>query len=100
MSPNGSSEGSTMQLFTRSAEVKLMQTLSGIREQPVGWSAIHFHLGELLEDYKSEYQVKIAINLIHDLLKSYEGGIFLMVDQSIIVLCYGVEKPLQNKLVF
>ena len=88
-----------IQVVYKSAEVKLLETLNDIQE-PFGWFGIHFHLSDLLEQYKSEYQIKIAINLIHDLLKSYMGGIFLLNDQSIIVLAYQLEKAVQNKLVF
>jgi len=88
-----------MIVVQKSSEIKLMELLNTIRE-PAGWLAAHFHLGELLEEYKSEYQVKIAINLIHDLLKGYEGGIFQMVDGGIIVVCNELDKTLLSKLIF
>jgi len=90
----------TLQLFTKAAEAKLMQTLEDIRGRPEGWQATHFHLSNLLEPYKSEYQIKIAINLVHDLLKGFNGYIFVISDNSIIVLCYGLDAPLRSKLVF
>lgn len=89
-----------MMLYNKAAEVKLMQTLAEIRDESDGWRAIHLHMSELLEQYKSEYQVKIAINLINDLLKTYQGGIFLMSDFSIIILCFELEQSLQEKLIF
>jgi hypothetical protein len=89
----------TLQIVYKSSEVKLLEALNDIGE-PSGWQAIHFHLSDLLDQYKSEYQIKIAINLIHDLLKSYMGGIFLLSDNSIVVLCYRVEKPILSKLIF
>ena len=89
-----------MTLYTKASEVKLMQTLSEIRDESDGWRAIHFHMSDLLEQYKSEYQIKIALNLINDLLKSHQGGVFLMSDYSIIVLSFELEQPLQEKLIF
>lgn len=89
-----------LQLFSRSAEAKLMETLGKLHDTRAGWVGVHFHLSNLLEQYQSEYQVKIAINLIHDLLKANEGGIYLLADRSIIVLCQGLEKTIQDKLVF
>ncbi len=89
----------TIAINLRSAEVKLVEMLNTKRE-PEGWQAVHFHLSDLLEQYKSEYQIKIAVNLINDLLKSYEGGIFLLQDHSIVVLCDQLEKTVLNKLVF
>lgn len=88
-----------MIIVQRSSEVKLMELLGVIRD-PAGWQAVHFHLDDLLEQYKSEYQFKIAINLIHDLLKGYEGGIYQMADHSIIVVCNEVDKNILNKLIF
>jgi len=86
-------------IVLKSAEVKLVEMLNTIRE-PQGWQAVHFRLSDLLEQYKSEYQIKIAVNLINDLLKNYAGGIFLLQDHSIIVLSYELERTVLNKLVF
>lgn len=88
-----------LQLVARTAEVKLVETLNAI-DEPENWQAIHFHFDRLLEEYKSDYQIKIALNLITDLLKPYDGDIFVLSDRSIIVLCNGLEKTLQNKLIF
>ncbi len=88
-----------MQLFQRNAEAKLVEALNSVTD-PTGWHALHFHLDALMEPFKSEYQVKIAVNLINDLLKNFDGGIFVLQDSSIILVCYGLEKTLQNKLVF
>lgn len=88
-----------MQLFQRNAEVKLVEALNSVTD-PAGWHALHFHLDHLMEQFKSEYQVKIAVNLINDLLKNFDGGVFVLQDTSIIVVCYGLEKALQNKLIF
>lgn len=89
----------TMQVFQRNAEAKLVEALNSVTD-PTGWHALHFHFSELMEQFKSEYQVKIAVNLINDLLKNFDGGIFVLQDMGIIVVCYGLEKTLQNKLVF
>ncbi|NBX03429.1 MAG: hypothetical protein EBR02_05110 [Alphaproteobacteria bacterium] len=88
-----------MQLFLKNAEAKLVESLSVVND-PAGWYALHFHLGHLMEEYKSEFQYNIAVNLIHDLLKNYDGGIFMLADQSIVVLCFGLEKSMQNKIIF
>lgn len=88
-----------MIIVQKSAEVKLIELLNLIRD-PVGWQAIHFHLNNLLDQYKSEYQFKIAVNLIYDMLKGYEGGIYQMVDNSVIVVCNEIDKSVLSKLVF
>lgn len=88
-----------MQLFSKGSEVKLVEALNSVSD-PSGWYAVHFHLSDLMEQFRSEYQIKITVNLINDLLKNFDGGIFVMQDTSIIVVCYGLEKALQNKLIF
>jgi len=89
-----------LQFINKSPEPKLMQMLGTKPLQSDGWVAIHFHLSELLDEYKSEYQIKIAINLINDLLKNYEGSIFLFSDYSIMVLCFRLEQTIKEKLTF
>jgi len=89
-----------MLLYTKGSEIKLVQQLNELRDEPKGWEAIHFHLSDLLDQYKSDYQIKIAVNLIHDLLRSYNGSIYTLADSSIVVLCHNLEKTLYEKLVF
>ncbi|MGE0753840.1 MAG: hypothetical protein AB7L92_01625 [Alphaproteobacteria bacterium] len=89
----------SLQLVTKSAEVKLMEFIHDL-EDPSGWRAIHFHLGALIEQYQSEYQFKIAINLIYDLLRERDGGIYLLSDNGIMVVCYDLEENILNKLIF
>ena len=55
-----------MQIYTRGAEAKLVETLSEIRDVSDSWTAIVFHLHMLSEQYRSEYQTKIAVNLSSD----------------------------------
>jgi len=89
-----------LQVVNKFAESRMVQILGDLHGEAPGWQLIHFHLSDLLEEYKSEYQVKIAINLIHDLLKNHEGYLFVLIDNSIAVLCHKLEKLLQDKLIF
>ena len=87
-----------LQLVTKTAEVKLVEVLNDL-QNPEGWKLLHFHLHRLLDEYKSDYQIKIAVNLIHDLLK-HDGTIYLLADRGIILLCKDMVRPVQNKLIF
>ena len=89
-----------MYIIDKSAEVKLVQMLNEMGGDGEGWLATQFNLSELLDEYKSEYQVKIALNLLTDLLRGYDGSIFLCQDGAIIVLGYKIERSLLNKLIF
>lgn len=88
-----------LQLITKSPEVKLAEAINDIRDFS-NWHAVHFNLDQLLDEYKSDYQIKIAINLINDLLKAHDGTIFILSDRGIVVLARGAETNLINKLVF
>jgi len=89
-----------LELVQKSAESRLLTMVGELRKDPDGWQALHLHLSDLLEEYKSEYQFKIALNLIQDLLKNYEGALFPLVDQSILILCRDVVKAVMDKLIF
>jgi hypothetical protein len=88
-----------LQLINKVSEVKLAEAINDLTDFK-GWHAVHFNLHRLLDEYKSDYQIKIAINLINDLLKSYNGTIFILSDRGIVVFCHGAEKNLVNKLIF
>jgi len=88
-----------LQLISKATEAKLAEALNDIADF-ARWHAVHFQLHRLLDEYKSDYQIKIAINLINDLLKAQEGTIFIFADRSMVILCEGAEKTLINKLIF
>lgn len=89
-----------MQTVMRGAEARLVEMLNELSDRPDGWHLILFHLSDLLEEYKSEYQVRIAVNMINDLLRAAEGGIYVCMDGSIAVLCRDISHQLRNKLIF
>ena len=89
-----------MKLTTKDAEAKLVEMVEGIKAECISWRALHFRFSRLLEHYKSEYQIKIAVNLISDLLKAFQGAIFICPDGDIFVLSKGGGKSLLEKVVF
>ena len=89
-------------MFTavKDPEVKLVETTSALREEAGHWQALEFRFSQLLEHYRSDYQLKIAVNLIHDLVKTLDGGIFIFSDGNIVVLCRDVSPVLIEKVIF
>ena len=89
-------------MFTllKDAELKLVEITNTITEEAISWRAVYFNFDRLLEHYKSEYQIQIAVNLLGDLLPDYQGGIFLCVDQSIVMLCRNISKNKIDKAIF
>ncbi len=85
---------------TKDAEVKLLETVSNLEAESSHWKAIHFYFSELMEHYRSEYQIKIAVNLVNDLLKSSQGGIFVLSNSDMVVIARGITKNVVEKLIF
>ncbi len=85
---------------TRDSEAKLVETIASIRDEAAHWRGVHFQFSQLLEGYRNDYQIKIAVNLINDLLKIHQGGIFVCADATIFVLCRNVTKAQIDKVIF
>lgn len=89
-----------MKVIQRETEAKIIEKLSDVQEDPAHWVAVFFDFAHLIEHYKSEYQIKIAVNLINDLVGDSEGNIFLCDDSSLYVIVHGTSKALIDKMVF
>jgi EAL domain-containing protein (putative c-di-GMP-specific phosphodiesterase class I) len=87
-----------IKIISSGSEAKLVEKLSSLEGN--GWAAVYFAFDRLLEHYRSDYQIKIALNLLKDLLKDYEGHLFLCKDSTIFLLAQGVPKQLSDKVIF
>lgn len=82
------------------AEVKLMEIINSIREEPKDYYAVQLNFSDLLAYYKTEYQQKISVNIISDVLRDASGGIFVLYDYDIFVVCKNTELVKLKKLIF
>ena len=89
-----------MRVVDREPEARLIELLNLIDENREGWQAICFAFSRLLEHYRSEYQIKIATNLINDILGDHDGAIYLCEDGTIYVMVRYLNKQLMDKMVF
>ncbi|MDB2415253.1 EAL domain-containing protein [Rickettsiales bacterium] len=89
-----------MKIVTKDTESKLVDIVSNLQEAPDGYYAIHFHLSKLQEQYRSTYQIRIAVNILSDLFKREESVIFVTEDKDIFVLYRGSERSLLEKSIF
>ena len=87
-------------LVLKEAEVRLVEKINAIQPDSMNWRAMHFRFGELNEQYRSEYQKKITLNVVVDHLKLDEGAIFVCLDFDLFVLCRSVPKQSLDKLIF
>ncbi len=79
---------------------KLLSVVNSIREKPEEHFALCLNFSDLLEHYKSEYQQKISVNIILDLLKNAEGDVCVLQNYDIYVVCKNVEELALKKLIF
>lgn len=89
-----------LKTITRDAEARLVEHADKLRDEAISWRALHFRFARLLEHYKSDYQIKIATNLITDLLKEADGTLYICPDCDIFVAAKGVSKTSLEKVVF
>lgn len=89
-----------MRIVTKDPEAHLIELLHLVEEQRQGWQAIAFNFSRLLEHYRSEYQIKIATNLMNDLLGDRDGAVYLCEDANIYVMVRHLPRPLMDKMIF
>lgn len=89
-----------MKTVLKDSESKLIEIVSGLKEDPSGYYALHFNLSQLTEQYRSEYQIKIAINILNDLFKAEDSIAFYMEDQDVVLLYNGTNRALLEKAIF
>ncbi|MDG1286872.1 MAG: hypothetical protein P8P30_04830 [Rickettsiales bacterium] len=85
---------------TKDAEIKLTELAESIEHEATHWRVLHFHFSQLQEHYRSNYQIKIAVNLIMDLMRENQGGIFVLGDFTLIVAAKAVTKVQLDKVIF
>jgi EAL domain-containing protein (putative c-di-GMP-specific phosphodiesterase class I) len=89
-----------MRIYNRDAEVKLVESLTDIAQAPDGWACVIFAFSRLLEDHRSENQLRIATNLIKDLLHDKESMLYICKDSTFFVLTRDTSRALIDKLIF
>lgn len=89
-----------MRIITKEPEASLVELLNLLEPNRREWLVVCFNFSQLLEHYRSEYQLKIATNLMNDLLGDRDGAIYLCDDATIFIAGHGVQKSLLEKMIF
>ena len=84
----------------KGSEKQLIEVVTSVKSSPGGYWGLHFRFSELLEHYKTDYQLKISVNIINDILQNGRGNIIITSDGDIFVLARGVTDEHVKKLVF
>lgn len=89
-----------MNLVNKDVEAKLLELTTNIKGESGDYYGMHFAFSRLLDHYRSEYQLKIAINILSDIFKEVEGSIFLCKDKDIAIVYKGEDRMLLEKAIF
>jgi EAL domain-containing protein (putative c-di-GMP-specific phosphodiesterase class I) len=89
-----------VQIISTNAEVKLVDKVKDLKGDLGTNYGLHFHLSQLQEEFKSEFQLKIAMNILNDIFRNSEGGIYLCRDGDIVLVYQGTDRNLIEKAIF
>jgi len=89
-----------MKIVSKGAEAKLLEVVSGLRSSPDGYYALHYNLSRLQEEFRSDYQIKISVNVLNDLFKAQDSIAFVCEDCDLILLYNGSNRALLEKAIF
>ncbi len=77
--------------------IELVKTVKGDIEQHL---AIHFQLSQLQEQYQSEFQMRIAVNILNDVFRDERGVIFQTREGDIFVIYHGHNRKLVDTAIY
>lgn len=89
-----------MKIVSSNVEAKLVDFSQNTRGVPGDNYVLHFHLSRLSAVYRSDFQIKIAVNILNDLFREERGFIVKMRNSDIFLLYQGSDRNLLGKAVF
>ena len=89
-----------MQIVANNPEPKLLELIRALRGDPGANYALHFKLSRLLEENRSDFQLKIAANVLYDIFRDEEGTIFQLRTGDIVVVYQGDDRIMLEKAIF
>jgi hypothetical protein len=93
-------EFSQVQIVTSNSDAKLLELVRALRGDPSDNYALHFKLSKLFEENRSDFQLKIAVNVLNDIFRESDGSIFLCHDGDVMVVYHGGDRTLLDKAIF
>ena len=89
-----------MQIISTNVDARLLDTVKFLKGAAGSHYALHFHTSSLQEMYRSEFQQRIAVNIMNDIFRKEGGEIFAGRDGDIVVLYHGLNKDLLSQAIF
>jgi EAL domain-containing protein (putative c-di-GMP-specific phosphodiesterase class I) len=92
--------GGIMKIVTSDAEHELLDYVKSKRGIAQPQYALLFHLSGLQEQFRSEFQMRIALNVLHDVFRAEAGAIFSLRSGDLFVFYDGSNRKLLEKSIF
>lgn len=89
-----------MRVVKSNVEARLVDFSNSVRDSGDNFYAVHFRLSKLSELHKSEFQIKIAVNILNDLFEGEEGDILKLDNYDVYLIYRGDDRNLINKAIF
>lgn len=89
-----------MKLLLTAPEGKLLEIVTSLKADGSGHYFVAFHTSKLMEHYRSDYQLKIAMNVLQDLFRDTDATAALTQDADIILIYPGEDRGLIEKAIF
>lgn len=89
-----------MTIITKDSEIKLVEYLGNIKNNYENYCAIFFHLSKLKERNKSDFQIRIATNVLSDVMPKHNSEIFLLENKNVVALVNSQQKQLIDKIIY
>ena len=88
-----------LRIIKKDGETRLLDIIGKLKDE-TDYTVIHFRFSQLFDHYKNEYQHKISINVINDILIEAEGYVIATSDYDIFVIARNVLRPVFKKMIF
>jgi EAL domain-containing protein (putative c-di-GMP-specific phosphodiesterase class I) len=89
-----------MIVVNKDSEAKLFDMVQTMRREQGPIFVIHLNFSRLQDRYRSDFQIKIAINIISDLCREIDGVIFSCRDNDLVTMLYCDNQAIVEKIIF
>ena len=70
-------------------EEHLIEHARSLQNQTAGRACVHLHMSKLNPRSRQSYHLRIALNMLTDSIKSYDGELYLLENADVVFLCKG-----------
>ena len=82
------------------AEEQLISYVEQLEATKLGWQAVHMHMSKLRETNRRDYNIRIALNGLNDLIGRREGRLFVLDNNDVVMLVKGAKVGEVDEAIF